>query len=431
MTDITQILKNTYFTFLHFNEQIDCIHAAVTFVKHSIKPGQIGIIVSNRVDETQEFINSVIGESEAITVISYEDIDKLYQIAAALIVFDDFDMLNEVKEEDILSEFISEIYDNNNYILALTKKTTTNESIAEFSSRFSELPYHGSLDFISEKDKNGDLVTYDLYFRKTDLSDFQIDYYNMLEDTPNADNNSWRHDSFKEFIYLFNIVYPFEIQKLINNGEPPEISTLVKFFGWENLLMNGPKIKNLIDFININLKGINNQNLRHVIFTSCDNYYGSVLLQGIFENTTIGGHGINSIVLYEDEDYEVKNQKMELFNNQKDDNDDYFYQVLIVSQTYTQTPKDINFFHTLDTNLLTAYDMIEDIYKTKNYTSSRQPINLSVNLHTSHNETQPIDEYLAEGLSNYIVTSYENYNDRYKRGFKITIGNNNRLIVNK
>lgn len=427
MTDITQKLRNTYFTFLTYNEQINPLDAAVSFVKGSMNPGQISIIVTNHKDEVSEIINSTFGSDTTVSSIDYDSIDNLYPFGSALVVFDNFDFLKDVKD-DALKEFLVTLYNNNNTVVALTNKTTSEEDIEDFSDMFTMKPFFGSLNYISEYDGNGDLITYEGYLVETELTDYQIDYYRLSKDVPNADSDSWQSDNFKDFVYIFNIIYPFEIQKLIDSGDAPDIQTLIKLFGWENLLAYGPKIKYLVDIINLRLKNDEGQNMRHVIFTALDDYHGAYLLEGIFENSTINGNGINSITIHSEDDLNVQEQKMDLFNNQKDETGDYFYQVLILTKSFPQIPKDINFFHTLDTDLLTASKMIDQVYKTSNY-SETNPINLKVYMHVTKNETNTIDNYLASGLLKYIEDSYFVYNQRFKKGFKIGIGNGGRLIV--
>lgn len=427
MTDITQKLRNTYFTFLTYNEQINPIDAAVSFVKGAMNPGQIVIIVTNHVDQVSEIINSTFGSESSISCIDYDSIDKLYPFGSVLIVFDNFDFLQDIKGEEI-KEFLATLYNNNNYVVALTNKMTSEEDIEDFSNMFSVKPFFGSLNYLSVQDINGNLTTYDYYLVETELTNYQLDYYRLLKDVPNADSNSWQSDNFKEFVYIFNIIYPFEIQKLIDSGDPPDIQTLIKLFGWENLLAYGPKIKYLVDFINLRLKNDEGQNLRHIIFTALDDYHGSYLLEGVFENSTINGNGINAITIHHDEDAYIQDQKMDLFNNQKDDSGDYFYQVLILNKSFPQTPQDINFFHTLDTDLLTASKMIEQVYKSTNY-SENNPVNLKVYMHVTKNETNTIDNYLASGLLKYIEDSYYIYNQRFNQGVKIILGNGGRLIV--
>lgn len=413
MTDILRVLDQVDFTLLTYSDAIDKVRASLVTLTSTIDASvnQFGIIVTNDVDTAYDYIETHIddGKKELIRVITYEDYANLVQFGGSIIVFDSacelynlFELPNgDPNLDDTIGDFFENMIRRNNKLMAIFDEDITavkearNENYKrhylprptvyqEYSRIFGSSPLLLTCDFDNNVCKKYNMTKFRSYMSNDQrakvlslnpplnfgaLDEWKFNVENFLGDVDQA--------IVPKIIGYSNIVYPFNIQTLIDNNQLdqiPPVDSLVRVVGYKDLLKNAPKISQLLDFVNQHI------DQRHIIYTAYPGINGAELLKALFDNLDEGKliktNCINIDPLFSDQD---KYNLIEEWNANVGNN--YEHRVLIIGSPLVARPKQTDHYHILDFNLGEAFEQISEMFKNDNYVDNAT--DLSVHLHYS------------------------------------------------
>lgn len=337
-----------------------------------------------------------IGFSKEINIITYEDIDLdvLKDVNHSTIVFDSLSNIELVNIGTKHSyNAIQHLIDNDNWVIIAGDGRTTPREIKNLSDVFPKTHFWNDkfadfgncINFIINKSKMTEIQQNRYIFSENY-------YYKTLGLIP--DKLAWKTDNYPNIKRFCNIVYPPSVQGMIETTKEdnillPKPYQLFESFGMIAILQNSPKFQQLFNKINFSRKQ------RHVIFTNFENYFGTEIIEAIFQFVSIPIVRIDST-----KSIEENKEIMKKFN------EDDSIKILVISTAFPEPPKKINSFHIIDTNLQEAYSKIYQIYKYSNYeVSVSNPPKLNVEMYcTSKIDEKSIDDITFDEFFPYVLS---------------------------
>jgi hypothetical protein len=301
-----------------------------------------------------------IGSDKNIEFISYDflELNELSKVEKSVIAFDNISFLKEFVQIEGREGFkvIEYLKSNDNWVLVFGTQKTNPYELKEFSELYAAHFWNDKFADLGQNIK--------ICLNKTKMTSHQERRYNYSEQywyetrkiKPNK--NVWKKDILPNLKRLCNIVYPTEIQTLIEKAskeskseiKPPSIDDLIQTYGLPTLLENSPKFQNLLD------KVILHRKKRQVIYTSFSNYFGTGIISGLLKAIEIP-----HLVIDYDQSDDLNKINMKAFNSSDE------FKILIINTVFDQEPLNIEKYHIIDSNLPEAYEKIFRIYKYKNY----------------------------------------------------------------
>lgn len=417
---IVQILRDADIGVLTYSPLAFPWNTAVVYMELILTKDyyQQGCIITQNKEETLDILTKTTEDySEKISVFDYEDeIEDCTALNNGVAIFDSLNMISLDGERFVnIVRLLKKKY---NMVLVLTDFDTDNKSIAEMLSNFrpEKIVYLSDRSFTQVGDNNTldrfKVVRYD-----TKLTDVQKIKIKEVFDTDSdvssilAVNNPLEKDEYIDIVRrYFNVVYPFEIEKLINSGDE-EISgdLIIKIFGYQKVLQYAPKIAKLLDIVISNCADFK----KHVIFSAFDDFSGTKLIEILLDNLDAETQKYFIITIDKDMTDEEKIEKIEIFN--KADTG-----ILITSEAFIDYPKLVDYFHIMDGFLLDSVDMINKIYKSHFEYSIAQPLIVNIYSTSSDDDVKySIDKYYMDGLQNKLELICQDRQERYDIGYKV------------
>jgi hypothetical protein len=358
-------------------------------------PTHNSFVITFNEDNAEKFRNKI-GFSKEINIITYEDIDleSLYEVKSSTIIFDslsNIDLVN-VRTKHAFNA-IQHLLDNNNWVIIVGDGKTTPREIKNLSEVFPKthfwndkfVDFGSCINFILNKSKMTEIQQNRYIFSENY-------YYKTLGLIP--DKLAWTSDNYPNTKRFCNIVYPPSIQSMIETTKEdnmllPKPYQLFESFGMTALLQNSPKFQQLFNKINFMRRQ------RHVIFTNFENYFGTEIIEAMFQFASLPIVRIDST-----KSDEENKELMKKFNNDEGVN------ILVINIAFPEPPKKVNNFHIVDSNLQEAYSKIYQIYKYSNYeVSVLNPPKLNVEMYcTSKVDGKSIDDITFDEFFPYLLS---------------------------
>jgi hypothetical protein len=367
-----------------------------TLIASQIKlPTHNSFVITFNEDNAERFRDKI-GFSKEINVITYEDIDleKLYEVKNSTIVFDslsNIDLVN-IRSKHAFNA-IKHLLENGNWVIIIGDGKTTPREIKNLSDEFPQthfwndkfVDFGNCINFILNKSKMTEIQENRYIFSENY-------YYKKMGLIP--DKLAWTNDNYPNAKRFCNIVYPPSIQSMIETTKEenmmlPNPYKLFESFGMTTILQNSPKFQQLFNKINFSRRQ------RHVIFTNFENYFGTEILEALFQFASIPVIRIDS-----SKSNEENSELMKKFNN------DETNKILVISIAFPEPPKKVHVLHIMDSNLQEAYSKIYQIYKYSNYeVSSENPPKLNVEMYcSSKREAKSIDDITFDEFFPYVLS---------------------------
>lgn len=387
--NLSELLNSVNLAVVTTSDKIFSYRTAYCIAKNCTKENQKVHIFTNFIDECQNLINDS-NDYDVINCLGYDQVNEITDFGNRLVIFDDIESLYNLENKNILRILL----ENNDSIVAICNYDTI------YLHRDEKSPDEKTLyDLIMEKfsiDEPTILLTYSLTSVKNLCEEFSICYEGskltkLQKEKINTINyvnelgennlgtyikNECTEDScntLNELIQYANIVYPFNIEQLIENGENlPDIDALFETIGCAELLKNAPKIKKLHDII-LNTRRFDDTGpkQRHIIYTFYPGYYGAQFLQSLFNysdsTSTDENDNFNCIFIDPFNSFEDNEVLMNNWNNELDATGDFKHQILIICGALITMPILTDHYHILDTNIIEAYAQYINIIKSENY----------------------------------------------------------------
>lgn len=369
-----------------------------------------------------EALNENIAKDGESTIFAYpyseapEDLEYL-RYADSVIIFDSlFMMVGNVDSKDDIKNFekiIDTIYEKFSVAIFLVDSSYDQADINKLAPHFVN-----NISYLSDTAVmfGGKLMEPEIIDCKLDrapITNIQSEKIRSTVKDENTDSLNWTNDKLYNNTYgnifspkrFFNVVYPFKVAETIDKAVNVDegIQLVIDLFGVSEFLKNMPKMKRLYDSLSLLYKHCKDDDsvlARHLIFTG---YPINVNVEG--ENQLqFGGYGgdlIYNLLVNNDVAIYEPSQVMRLYigdpvENIKKFNSDSTYKVLIANTMPVYAPKEINHFHIMDTNLETAFDLIDVMFKNGNYKVS--PPSLDIHLHYVYEEK---DKRIQETYDSY------------------------------
>ncbi len=442
--DLTSILRSYLLGLITCGDDIYPYRIAFNYARALVlhDKSQYAFIVTKEefVDSLQEEINNN-GLDEYMIVTTYEE-PVFLGYDNSIVVFDSLaTIMGDFSEDNIRNLFIMLNKLNQKFcqVLAITDYNMTNEEISKLCKlqpeSFIYLSDHAAGTQITMPDKK-------LYFPRlveddiTMTKEQEIKINSIIKDAPaplNWINDEYRlpTDKYKDaegFISpkkYFNIVYPYNVESAIKNNYDSidALESIVNLFGPKEVLKYSPKFKTIIDDI-VKTKtkdGIDNIFSRRVIFTAYPNVdddnkdgdFGGDLLWIYLKDV----EGLSVKCLYNYHSYEEKMAIMQDFNS-GDTN------ILITNCYFIIPPLNVDHFHIVDSDLETAFNMIDVMFKNLGYGSATTSPSLDVHLHyvqrdKSEKARITYDSYDFGCLKDYILGLQEGKQKRFNEGWPV------------
>ncbi len=360
-----------------------------------VLPIQKAYIISFDIHKTNSLIKEYNMERN-ISVVSYQESDllKLKDVQNSLILFDNLSYLINLAVMDKFTGLDVSIHfaRNRNWVVILGNQTILATEIKQLSEAFPKA-YFWTDKFIDF----GNCINYTL--NKSKMKEEQETrymfsekyYYDYLKNPPNK--TCWKSDNYTNIKRFCNIVYPPNIQNLLENPIldyefVPTTENTVKTFGVSKILDHSPKFRQLVEKIILKAK------CRHVVYTSFGSFFGAGIIEEILKALDISVLRV---------DYEQSIQKN--IENSKLFNEDESYKVLVINTCFFEDPINVNYYHIMDSNLKEAFSKIFEIYKYKNYTTTETfPPTLDVHMYcTSRNKDCSIDDLMYDEFFPFVL----------------------------
>lgn len=381
-------------------------------------PTHNSFVITFNEDNAEKFRDKI-GFSKEINVITYEDIDleSLKDIKNSTIVFDslsNIDLVNIGTKHAFNA--IKHLMENHNWVVIAGDGKTSPREIKNLSDEFPEthfwndkfVDFGNCLNFILNKSKMTELQQNRYIFSENY-------YYKTLGLIP--DKTSWMSDNYPNIKRFCNIVYPPSVQSMIENAKEddmllPKPYQLFESFGMTTILQNSPKFKQLFNKINFTRRQ------RHVIFTNFENYFGTEIIEAMFQFSSIPVVRIDS-TRTDEENKEI----MKKFNN------DESIKILVISIAFPEPPKKVNTFHIMDSNFQEAYSKIYQIYKYSNYeVYISNPPKLNIEMYCSSKiEEKSIDDITFDEFFPYVLSQRDFWKFVKESSLNLVVNERNRL----
>ena len=358
------------------------------------------------------------GHSKDSKILTYGDLDMelLKDVRHSTIVFDNLsniDLINIGDKHSLAA--LKHLMDNGNWVIILGNYMTSPIEIKNLSDTYPEAHFWN--------DKFADLdncINYML--NKSKMTEFQEIRYNVSENyyfkslglVP--DKKSWQKNEYPNAKRFCNIVYPASIQSMLESSEEnillPKPNELIDTFGMATILQNSPKFQQLFNLINFGRR------TRHIIFTNFENYFGTGILEALFQSINIPVARIDSS--------KTNDENMETM---KKFNEDMNIKVLIISVAFPEPPKNVENLHILDSNLPEAYSKLYQIYKYKNYTDVKNmPPKLTVQMYcSSKREGKSVDDITFDEFFPFLLSQRDFWKFTKESSLNLVLNSHNRL----
>jgi hypothetical protein len=393
--DVSHYLTKYPLAFVAISLGNDSEIASVLLASQIKLPTHNSFVITFNEDSAEKFRDKI-GFSKEINIITYEDIDleSLKNVKNSTIVFDSLSNIDLVNiESKHAFDAIKYLMENHNWIVIAGDGRTTPREIKNLSEEFPEthfwndkfIDFGNCMNFILNKSKMTEIQENRYIFSENY-------YYKTMGLIP--DNLAWLNDNYPNIKRFCNIVYPPSIQSMLENTKEdnmllPSPYKLFESFGMTTILQNSPKFKELFNKINFSRRN------RHVIFTNFENYFGTEIIEALFQFASIPVIRIDSTKSNEENIKLMKN-----FNNDESN------KILVISVAFPEPPKKVHVLHIIDSNLQEAYSKIYQIYKYSNYeVSSGNPPKLNVEMYCSSKISgKSIDDITFDEFFPYVLT---------------------------
>lgn len=434
--DLSDIVRNYLLSFLTHSNSLHSYRVAFEYIRCMIlnNRSQYGFIVTDQFK--LESLRQLIVDNEYDDIIiatTYDDPVYLHE-DNSVIIFDSLKNLMGNFHEDIESRkffynLLNRLKSKFNQVIAIVDNDMYQEDIAKVCSIDPKM-------FLYLSDKQFTFINKEtnmLYYPKihdeiaiiTKEQEAKLNSIIPKSDTPEPLN--WINDEYRIPGNLseispkkyFNIVYPYQIEAAIKSQA--NLSTLdyiIDIFGEGEILKFAPKFRKLFDKITMSL----DEGLRHVIFTAYPNIsddgndgdFGGDLIWILLTKK----YNLRAERLYDSSSDEEKFDTLQRYNNGE-------FDILITNCYFMIPPVNVNHFHVIDSDLKTAFDMIDVIYKDINYGKEQNP-DFDIHLYYLLKDEKELpratfDSYDFYGMKNYIQTLNYEKNERWDKGWKVSI----------
>jgi hypothetical protein len=394
-----------------------------TIVTTNVKlPIQKAYIVTFEVEKCKEVLKYT-NKEKNIEVISYDtlDLSLLTRVERSLIAFDNISFLQEfaLLEGQEGFKIIEYLKANGNWILVFGTQKTIPQEMQKFSELYTAHFWNDKFADLGQNIK--------ICLHKTKMTETQQRRYNFSEEywyntkgiKPNK--HIWKKDILPNLKRLCNIVYPTEIQTLIEKAssnpkdefKPPKIEDLLDTYGIPRILENCPKFQLLLDKI------ILRRDRKHVVYTAFSNYFGTGIISGLLKELEIK----HAVIDY-DQSEELNTINMKMFNNSED------CKVLVMNTVFKEDPLNVDNYHIVDSNLPEAYEKIFRIYKYKNYNIVRTSPHLHVEMYcTSKMDGKSFDDETFDEFYPYVTIQQKFWDSVKESSLNIIPNSDHRLSV--
>ena len=377
----------------------------------------------------------------------------------SVIIFDSLYMiLGDVDNKNCIDNFkflLDSLYERFSVVMTIVDSSYDQADINKLAPHFpSNMSYLS--DTASSTISEGKLsepVIIDCKLDRAPITEKQNAIINQVVKNINIDSLNWTNDKlYINNIYkdaddkfqdspkrFFNVLYPFNVSDTIDKAATVDdgIQLVIDLFGIEEFLNYTPKIRRLYDKLLIAdryCKDDSSVLARHVIFTGYPIYEGKNVRFGEY-----GGDLIYNVLTYgKNPPYETS-QVMRLYEgdpveNMKKFNEDKNYTILIANTMPVYAPQGIHHFHVIDTNMETAFDLIDIMFKNDNYDG--KTAYLDIHLHYTYNDKgsgsqMTYDSYDFKNFREYIEKFQQERQLRWDYGYKVYSGSNNLYVKYK
>jgi hypothetical protein len=374
-----------------------------------------------------------------------EDLEYL-RYADSVIIFDSlFMMVGDVDNKNDIDNFediINTIYEKFSVAIFIVDSSYDQADINKLAPRFVN-----NISYLSDNavTVGGELIEPKIVDCKLDcasMTTMQIEKIRSTVKDENTDSLNWTNDKLYNNTYdgiyspkrFFNVVYPFKVAETIDKAVNVDegIQLVVNLFGIAEVLKYMPKMKRLYESLLLLYRHCKDDEsilARHLIFSG---YPININVGGVNEVQfgDYGGDLIYNLLTSESlaEPLYEPSQIIRLYegdpveNIRKFNSDPNKYKILIANTMPVYAPKGINHFHIMDTNLETAYDLIDVMFKNGNY-GGKLP-SLDIHLHYVYQEVdknikESYDSYDFKNLRANIEKFQQERKMRWDFGFKV------------
>jgi hypothetical protein len=346
-----------------------------------------------------------------IKIINYTSLSELTNISNNFIIFDS---LQEIIDS---LKFVQDLLRKRNIVVILFTLGVTNYHFEEakkyingayfFWSTFLEVSHHMQFVLHESYMTNEQEINYTLV-RKEELDSSYKDY--IFEDSQK----------------ICNILFSSDVRKVLGTPDEPSINTIIKsytksqprlrrttrgsimeedyIFDKEQFLLNAPKIKDLLAQLRLF------PDMRHVIYTRYENYYGVKMLNLVLSSLSF-------------KCYITASHIVEGYNRDKDPS------ILILSTSIPRTEGffNVSHLHFLDSGYDFYHILLDSIFKYRLYTTFMCNLFVHNYICQKRGIDQSADTILYEMFVTYQNQILDTWEKTQKRGFPLVVGKNGYL----
>lgn len=346
---------------------------------------------------------------DGIIIKGYNNGEDLLSLSRNLIVFDSLKELTMLTGRSDKGEvnygvnILPDLIKRSNIVILLISSGVTKEELSQVKSQvpgayfmwstFLERPHH--LQFClheSEMTPSQDLI-------------YSVTRKKELASEP-------KNTSYEESQKVCNILLPEEVRQVMNTDDEPTVDSMMKIYNGKDLLVNAPKIRNLVTQLRLY------PDMRHIIFTRYELHHGLRMLSILLKDMGFNIHTVSKNNEYKDN---VKNITAY--------NEDSKPAILLIS---TKIPrgtgfKNISHLHFLDSGYEYYHILMEEIFKYKNYTNF--VANLFVHNYVCHKEgtNYSADKILYDIFAEFQAETLTTWDSVRSRGYPLVLGSNGYL----
>jgi hypothetical protein len=379
-----------------------------------------------------------------------EDLEYL-QYADSVIIFDSlFMMIGDIDDKEKIHNFkyiIEEIYKKFSVVIFIVDSTYDQADINKLAPYFVNNMSYLS-DNVLPPGEPIESKIIDCKLKRKNMTNMQIAKIDKIVNNENIDSRNWTNDKLYTNTYdgiyspkrFFNVVYPFKVAETIDSAVDNDegLELVVNLFGIDEFLSYMPKMKSLYDDITLNkhCKSDSSSISRRLIFTGYP-----INLKNEVQFGEYGGDLIYNLLINKEAPIYDASQVMRLYvgdpvENIKKFNSDPNYKILIANAMPAYAPQKINHFHIMDTNLETAFELIDVMFKNNNY--DKLFPSLDIHLHYIYKEIgegkdkhkqETLDSYDFKNLRANINKFQEERKMRWNFGLKVSNTSIGKLVV--
>lgn len=362
-------------------------------------------VVANKTLEDSSF------KKENISIKDYNSATELLSLSNNLIVFDSLQELMsltgrlENKEINYGVDILPNLIKRKNIVIVLITSGVTRNNLDLIGSQvpgayfmwstFLERPQH--LQFtLHECDMTPEQDLVYSVTRKKELAS-------------EPDNTSYESSQ-----KVCNILLPESVREVMDTDDEPTVENMMKIYPSKDLLINAPKIRNLITQLRLY------PDMRHVIFTRYECHHGVRMLFFLLKDL-----GFNTYSVSKNNEHKDNIKNITSFNR------DEKPAIMLVS---TKIPRGIGFknishLHFLDSCYEYYHILMEEIFKYKNYTAF--VCNLFVHSYVCHKSgiNHSADKILYDSFVKFQTGSLTTWDAIRARGYPLVMGNNDYLAA--